>query len=265
MVLIISTFGPMNQYRDKEMMKKTLNGFLRSLDRQTSNDFRCFIACHNIPDWVPEYPWLEWCSVMIDKECSLTSEWVELPKDAIDPGKQEIKPFDCPMTDMSRKTYHAAICAGRWAYRQGFRSAWMLRVDSDDLLAKDLVEQILEADRSGYEAIFSRLAYMVDMQSGEVGIHKYPYSLTVNAIKIILDGPKIDRWFYLCRDHTKFASDVARDHIRALELPWLLCIATNSGNHISGRPRIEDHPHTKKIILRNYLVDLYGLDWLMEM
>ncbi len=265
-VLIVSTLGATNRYPDQAMLRLTLGGFLNSLERQTSRNFRCFLACHNVPPWAPNYSWLQWYSMAVDPAHELTDFWVELPKNAIDPGRREIAPYGAWITDMSRKTFHAHVCAGRWACEWGVKEFWLLRIDSDDLLAKDAVETIERLDREGFEAVFSRRAHMFDPKGRDIARITYPYSLTCNAIKVTIEGNEIKRWFYLCSDHTLFASHVAKDNIPFSEQRYMLCIVTNSGNSISNRPPIDQERSglALRCTVTPYLVDRYGLDFFLE-
>ncbi|MCJ7747944.1 MAG: hypothetical protein MUP27_09375 [Desulfobacterales bacterium] len=258
MLLIISTLGAMSQYPDQAMMKKTFGAFLNSLDRQTKKDFRLFLACHDRPERV-DYPWIEWCSMMVDPECEQTRFWGKHPETIIDDGITSIGSYGHKITDMSRKTFHAVVRAGHWAWQNQIKEFWMLRMDSDDLLAKDFVHMIPDLDRSGIEAVYNRRCHMYDPVTGEIGEHNYPYSTTCNAIKMKFDGQRLPRWYYHCMDHTRFMGDVRRDKISWREVDWTLCITTNSGNTISGRPNLRKHEHTRPIPLTDDLKDRYGL------
>ena len=259
MLLIVSTFGATNRYLDQLMMRKTFGAFLNSLDRQTNKNFRLFLAYHDRPEGF-DRPWIEWCSMMVDPECEQTRFWEKLPETMVDEGMTSIASYGPKITDMSRKTFHAVIRAGRWAYQNRLNEFWMLRMDSDDLLAKDMVRTIEGLDHSGVEAIYNRRCHMYDLQLGKIGEHNYPYSTTCNAIKMRFDGQVLPRWYYHCMDHTRFMGDVQRDKIPFREVDWAFCIVTNSGNTISERPVLGKHKYTKQISLTNDLKGRYGLE-----
>ncbi len=260
MILITSTFGATNAYPDHDMMVKTLKAFLNSLDRQTNKNFRLFLACHDKVVGI-DYPWMEWCSMMVDVECKQTRYWAKFPASIKDEGVVEIGSYGSKMSDMSRKTYHGMIRAGRWAWQNGLKEFWILRMDSDDLLARDTVETLEKLDKESYiEAVYNRKCHMFDVHTREVGEHRYPYSTTCNAIKMRFDGEKLPRWYYHCTDHTLFMRHVSKDGIPHLELDWTLCIVTNSGNHISSRPTLKQHQHTYPIELTKDISERYGLE-----
>jgi len=258
MILIMSKLGAMNRYPDQDMMRKTLGGFLRSLERQTDKQFRLFMACHDIPEGF-DYPWLEWSSLRADLECEETNYWKRLPLSLDDPGEKAFYSYDSKSIDSGRKSIHAAITAGQWAYRNKLRDFWMLRMDSDDMLARRMIEAIYILGEQGVEAVYNKRCHIFDAKTREVGEYNYISSTTSNAIKMKIEGNVLSRWFYLCRNHTKFASDVRRDKIKAREVNWAYCITTNSGNSISGRPTLMRERWAKKIKMTKELSDRYGL------
>ncbi len=258
MILVVSTLGAINRYPNQEMMEKTFRGFLESLNKQTNKSFRLFLACHDIPRGF-DYNFIEWCSVQIDIDCKKTKFWAKPPEKVFSYGELVIGNYDSLITDMSRKTIYSTVLAGRWAYHNNLKEFWMLRMDSDDLLAKDSIEKIIEADQMGYEAVYTRRCHMFDVKTKKIAIHQYPYSLTCNAIKMRIDGDHIERWYYLCRDHTKFFSDVKRDNIKAKEIDNMLCITTNSGNSISGRGDVETEKYNTIVECTEELIERYGL------
>jgi hypothetical protein len=259
MLMITSTLGATDKYPDKSMMETTLLAFLRSVDRQTCRNFRVFLACHDVPVGVPYYPWLEWCSVSVDGSTEQTWTWESLPKNVDDSGVSVAKSYGQKITDMSRKTFHASVMAGRYAAKAGLSEFWTLRMDSDDLLARDVVAMIEQLDRTGVEAVWSRKAHMFDVKERKIGEYKFNGSLTCNAIKMKFLGRALPRWFYHCDDHTNFARRVRMDHIKNVERDFTLCVLTNSGNSISGRPDIRREQCARVITLHSELVEKYGL------
>lgn len=259
MILIISKLGAFRQYPDQKMMRKTLGGFLRSLDRQTDRRFRLFVACHDIPEGF-SYPWVEWCSMMADLECNETNYWERLPNSLDDPVRRINYPYGQKIADSARKTAHSAIMAGKWAHHNGLKDFWMLRMDSDDMLSKDTIETILKLGDQGYKAIYNRYCHIFDARTNEIGEYRYRFSTTCNALKMRIEGNALPRWYYLCRNHTKFMDDVRNDKIKAKEVDWTYCIVTNSGNSISGRPTLTKEKWAKKIEMTKELADRYGLD-----
>ncbi len=256
--LIISSFGPTKNYPDQEMMKKTLSAFITSLQRQTDRNFKLFISCHDVPKgkWINDSR-IEWCSLMCDEEMDFTL----VPKIG-DPPEYEKLPYHSKMQDMTRKTMNSALQAGLWAKRQNLSGFWMLRMDSDDLLAKDMVETLNSQDPDKIGAVFNRRCHIFDTRSKEIGIYDYAYPTTCNAMWMKIEDGKIPNWFYLCTDHTRFNLDLRRDKIPFQEIDWSLCITSNSGNTISGRGRIEENTEARitKIELTERLIERYGLD-----
>ncbi|MCK9597700.1 MAG: glycosyltransferase family 2 protein [Sphaerochaeta sp.] len=263
MLLITSTLGPSNRYPNVEVMKKTLEAFLHSIDNQTRKNVRVFIACHDVPI-ESKYDFIEWGSVAVDDDQSYerTMTWIALPDMVSTEGLWKPQPFDYGITDMSRKTYHGAIMAGRWAIANGLKEFWMLRMDSDDLLANDMVAYLeaLDVERPEIKAVYNRNCHMIDYRSKIMAEHSYPYSTTCNAMKMkVEEDGSIKNLYYHCRDHTKFMSDVHRDEIPSIERDWELCITTNNGNSLSGRPMIEREKYNRIIKINRDLEERYGL------
>jgi len=259
MILITSKFGATRQYPDQGMMRRTLGAFLGSLDRQTDKRFRLFISCHDIPEGF-RYPWLEWCPMVVDSECQKTNYWKRFPANLDDPGQRIVYPYGGKGEDSGRKTAHSAIMAGQWAYQNNIKDFWMLRMDSDDMLSRDMVETILKLEDQGFEAVYNRRCHIFDAKTGEVGEYNYRYSTTCNAIRMRIEGNDLPCWLYLCRNHTRFISDVRKDRIKANEIDWAYCITTNSGNSISARPTLTREKWAKRIKMTDELSDRYGLD-----
>jgi hypothetical protein len=88
--------------------------------------------------------------------------------------------------------------------------------------------------------------------------------VTCNALKMAFHGNHLPRWQFLARPHNLFAKDLARKGIPAKEIPWALCIVTNSGNSISGRGRIRSYPQAKRIECSYGLENRYGIRALAE-
>jgi hypothetical protein len=259
LTLIVSTFGATRHYPDQEMMRRTLRGFFESLNRQTRKEFMLFLACHDIPEGF-DYPFVNWCSMQTDPECQKTMYWEKPPELITDDGVIRTGDYDSKITDMSRKTYRSIVRAGRWAWENKIKEFWLLRMDSDDLLAKDMIRTLQELDEHGIEAVFNRRCHMYDPKTKEIGEHLYPYSTTCNALRMKFEGNYLPRWYFHCHDHSKFMSRVKNENIPCREIDWSLCIITNSGNSISERPTLRDHVHTRPIPLTEELIDRYGLD-----
>lgn len=262
-VLIISTFGATKNYPDQEMMKKTFGAFLNSLARQTDKDFKLFLSCHDKPDMKGiDHDWIEWRQISGDKDNDMTLAPSRPPNTAIDAIGHVKMPYGSKLIDMGRKTLNSAIEAGMWAFNHGLPEFWMLRMDSDDLLAKDFIETIHSEDKNGLGAVFNNRCHIYDPKLKEIGIYDYPYSTTCNAIKIRIKGNEIINWYYLCTDHTLFGAHLRRDRIPYKNIDWTLCITSNTGNTISGRGRIEENREAKimKIDLTEDLINRYGLD-----
>lgn len=259
-VLIVSTFGATKNYPDQEMMKKTLDLFLNSLKRQTDPGWRLFISCHDRPAWVQEEERVHWCSVACEETNEMTLIPVWYPKTLTEPIEYKRVSYEAKITDMGRKTYNSVIQAGHWAYRNSIRRFWMLRMDSDDLLAKDHVATLHQVGQMGAKAVYNKTCHMWDPKRGEIAIHRYPYSTTCNALLMEIHGESMrPDWFYHCDDHTRFAGRVIRDMIPSREVDYSLCIITNSGNTISGRPEIVKERFIEKIPLTGEIRDRYGI------
>ena len=259
-VLIASTFGATKNYPDREMMAKTLGLFIESLRRQTDPGWRLFLSCHDVPlDFAIEER-IHWCSLAPDAECDQTLIPEHYPKTLAEPIYYKKVGYGSKTTDMSRKTYNSVIEACRWAHRNSIRHFWLLRMDSDDLLAKDHVETLHKVGAMGAKAVFNRTCHMWDPKRSEFAIHRYPYSTTCNALLYEVDGEGLTPdWYYHCDDHTRFARRIVQDKIPYREVDYALCIITNSGNSISNRPEIDKERFTEKITLTEALKDRYGI------
>jgi hypothetical protein len=163
---------------------------------------------------------------------------------------------------MGRKTINSVIEAGKWAAEHSVTEFWMLRMDSDDLLWNGMVEYLNRVVPLNTEAVYNRKCHMIDARTGRMAVHSYHSSTTCNALhyRIGQDGFLYPNWFYHCRDHTIFASDVYRDGFRTKEMDFTLCITTNSGNHISNRPPVEQEKYNRMVEVGKPLMDRYGLD-----
>lgn len=264
-VLIISSLGATKNYPDREMLRKSFGAFLNSLRRQNNKDFFLFLSYHDRPDVPSDDPFIFWCPVSGDKNQDTTITPTRLPVKLSDPGDYQTLPCNCKITDMGRKTWTSMIEAIRWANSYGMKEFWVLRMDSDDLLAQDMIHQLHHLQQTGIQAVYNRTCHMFDPKLKEIAIHKYPYSTTCNALLFkIVDGEWIrPDWFYLCTDHTLFMRHVRNDGIPFVEINYILCILTNTGNSISGRPEIEREKNVTKIPLNAELMERYGLEPLL--
>jgi len=262
MVIIVSSFGATKNYPDQVMMRLTIGAFLNSLFNQTDPDWRLFISCHDKPDVAGvDDPRIVWCSMRVEEDCEQTLIPVTSPKTLDEQVEYIVAPYNCKLTDMSRKTLNSVIEAGRWVYREKIKSFWMLRMDSDDLLAKYMVEKLNGLNPRDFRAVYTRTCHIYDPRNGEIGVHEYPYSLTCNALYYELVGEKlIPDWYYHNNDHTTFMKSVQSDGIPALEMDFTLCIITNSGNSISDRPGIDQEKHSRKIEMNDQIRERYGLE-----
>lgn len=259
MVLVVTSLGAIKNYPDKEMVCRTLNAFLNSLRRQTDKDFQLFITGHERPEEVPDEPWIHFRSIG-DADCVANLVASPRPKKPSEVVVYRDMPFAGKMGDMSRKTIDAVIHAGQWAFKNDIKNFWMLRMDSDDLLWNGMVEYLHGVDVNKIRAVYNRTCHMFDVKSRRVAVHKYPYSTTVNAIYMTIDGDEIKPdWFFHCHDHSTFVRMCAIAEIPAVEMDFTLCITTNSGNSISNRPEIEKEKNTRLIDLDPDVVERYGL------
>jgi hypothetical protein len=259
MVLIISSFGATTEYRDKELMQRTLGLFLRSLLRQTDPDWRLFVACHDRPTIIEDTR-IRWGSISPNGSSGSTLVPSKRPDHLTESIEYEHEGYGSKMTDMSRKTLASAIAAGRWAFWNGVKRFWFLRMDSDDCLARDTVE-ILNNQPDEVGAVFNRRCHIWDVKTGEMGIYDYSYPTTCNALRMEIKGDELPNWFYLVNDHTQFNLHLKRDGIKAQEIDFSLCITCNSGNTISGRGRIEENREAEitPIEMTEALKERYGL------
>ena len=260
MVLIVSTFGATDRYPDREMMAKTLRAFLGSLRRQTSGAFRLFLVGHDLPPMSLAEPWISWTSISNGNGGSYIHR--RLPTTAGDPVSFDSRGMADKITDMGQKTYRGVIEAGKWAHANEIQDFWILRMDSDDLLWKEMVELLMSLDPGKVRAVYNRTCHMYDPRTGEIAEKRHPWSTTVNALHYRMSeaGAFDPDWFYHCRDHTTFWQTVRKDGIKAMEVDHTLCITTNTGNSISGRPELAKENGARKVRLTKELAERYGLD-----
>lgn len=264
MILIYSALGATKNYHDQEMMKKTLIAFVNSVMMQTDKEFRLFLVGHDRPDFLNNKAVI-WHSLSCDAENELTLIPTALPKSVKDKIEYRPEGPKGKLEDMSRKVRQGVIDAVLWAYKNRLEEFWLMRMDSDDLLAKDTVQRIHALDKVGNRAVYNKTCHMFDMKTGQIAVHYYPYSTTPNALKfgIKSDGTLIPDWFYLCLDHTHFRRRVKTDGILNRELDFTYCIVTNSGNSISGRETLTKVEHNVLTPLTNFLIKRYGIDKLL--
>ena len=260
MVLIVSTFGATDRYPDQEMMAKTLRAFLGSLRRQTSGAFRLFLVGHDLPPVSLAEQWITWISISNGNGGSFVPK--RLPATAGDPVSFDSSGMAGKITDMGLKTYRGVIEAGKWAYERELKNFWILRMDSDDLLCNGMVSLLMSLDPGKVRAVYNRTCHMYDPRTGEIAEKRHPWSTTVNALHYRMSeaGAFDPDWFYHCRDHTTFWQTVRKDGIKAMEVDHTLCITTNTGNSISGRPELAKENGARKVRLTKELAERYGFD-----
>lgn len=256
MVCIITSIGATKVYRNYDWFIRTLRGFIVSLLRQTNPHWRLFVGCHDIPPGIPSDPRISWVSLRCDRGCDSTLELASLPQSPSDPIVYERKPYNHRLVDMGRKHHAATIAAGQLAAMEGWETFWLLRVDADDLMADDLVEQIENADG---DAVYSFKCYIYDPINKELGFYDYRYPITCIGAKLRFDNGVLPHWFALCRDHTTFLR--YSPDWRYVELDRPICIICNTGNHISGRGRILENREARvtPIPLTAELKERYGI------
>lgn len=261
MVLIVTSFGATKNYPDPEMMRRTFVAFLGSLRRQTDPRFQLFISHHDRPDVPADDPWIHWRPITCGDDLDAALVLKEIPKSAKDAAEKIAAPGSGKNADMGRKTINSVYEAGRWAFETGLEDFWMLRMDSDDLLWSGAVEYLHSLPPS-IRAVYSRRCHLIDFRRAEMGAQELPYSATCNALRYSLSDSGVfdPDWFYHCRDHTTFMRTVHEDGIRHAEKDFMLCIATNSGNHISARPGIAGEVNAESIPITPDLTERYGLD-----
>jgi hypothetical protein len=264
MILIFSAFGPTKNYPDQKTMEKTLRAFVDSVTRQTDRRFKLFLVGHDKPKF-SETDDVLWHSLSCEGDPDATLVPETLPKKVSDPLRYVSVPGNGKMGDMSRKVQYGTIRAVQWAYQNEIKEFWMMRMDSDDLLAIDTVAMIHTLDKMGIRAVFNRTCHMFDMKTKQIAIHHYPYSNTPNALKFKINDDQIltPDWFYLCMNHTLFPGRVRRDGIPCRELDFMYCITTNTGNSISGRPTLSKVEQTREVPLTQDLIDRYGIEKLI--
>jgi len=264
MILIFSAFGATANYPDQEMMNKTLRAFVGSVVRQTDRGFRLFLVGHDKPEFEQNDVVL-WSSLSCDEKHDLTLVPKVLPNKVGDEILYYPTEGKGKMQDMSWKVQHGTIQAALWAAENCGKEFWMMRMDSDDLLAHDTVERIHALDKKGVRAVFNRTCHMFDVKTKQMAVHRYPYSLTPNALKFRIndDGTLTPDWFYLCVNHTLFYRRVVKDKIPYQEADFTYCIVTNTGNSISGRPTLNQVGDSREIPLTDDLIQRYGIERLM--
>jgi hypothetical protein len=223
-----------------------------------------FISHHDHPGERFNEPWIEWRSIAVPGDATLDKALVpeELPQSTRDGIRYKEVCSGGKMADMSRKTINSAIEAGKWAKAKGVEEFWMLRMDSDDLLWNGMVEYLNRVVPPNMEAVYNRKCHMIDARTGRMAVHSYRSSTTCNALRYRIGkgGFLYPNWFYHCRDHTTFAESAVRDGFRTKEVDFTLCITTNSGNSISGRPPVEQENHNRMVEAGTPLLERYGLD-----
>lgn len=261
MVLIVTSFGATKNYPDPEMMRRTFGAFLGSLRGQTDPGFRLFISHHDRPDVPADDPWIHWCPMACGDNLDTALVLKGTPKSAKGDAEKVPAAGSGKSADMSRKTFNSVYEAGRWAFKADLKGFWMLRMDSDDLLWGGAVEY-LHSLPPDIRAVYSRRCHLIDFRRGEMGEQVLPYSATCNALRYSLSDSGVfePEWFYHCRDHTTFMRTVREDGIPSAEKDSMLCITTNSGNHISARPGIAGEMNAIEIPITADLTERYGLD-----
>lgn len=259
MVLITTTFGPICKYKHPDMARKTFGLFLGSLSAQTSKNFKVFLPYHEtLPVEIPDFVVAE----SIGPADASFTRVLKINNGLLKTGQDSYteEPFDCPLTDMSRKSFHGAWMAYKWARDNKLRDFWILRMDSDDMLWTGMVKFLEDMTKRGVQAVYNMKCHMFDVRTLEMGEFNYPYSTTCNALFFNRPTNRLSRLFYHCEDHTTFITKVRKDGIVSINQEFTLCVTTNSGNSLSGRTPIGHVPGIKKLELSLDLCKWYGLD-----
>jgi len=255
-------------YPDQEMMEKTFEGFINSLRQQTDANFKLFLSYHDRPETRVDDQFIEWCPMgdEQDSQKMVTIQVFKRPEKVDEKLIYFASTYGSGEDDLSRKLENSTIEAVRWAYKQGLMEFWLLRMDSDDLLAKDTIKRIHDLEKEGVKAVYNMTCHMFDPKKKEMAIHRYPYSTTCHALKFKIDNFKrpCPDWFYMNCDHTLFRGRVAKDFIPLHNLDFAYCILTNTGNNLSGRSEIDKERYNQRIELTGELIDRYGLSSWME-
>lgn len=269
MILFVTSFGATVNYKDPNMMRKTLDAYLTTLSRQTDQDLRLFISYHDMPTGLKtDYPFIQWCCVAQDPEHPDFHKTVVplLPPDRKSPKffcDFKVMSWEGIGDDMSRKIRNSMVSAINWARANNKKKFWMVSVDSDDLVAIDTVSRIHEQEKKGARAVFSRIAHMFDPRLKEMAIRKYPDPVKCSAILLEVDGDSIPHWQFLNNDHTLFLNELKTDRIPYAEIALTFCILTNTGNNISNRPEIAKEHAIQRVALTEELIARYSLDRLI--
>lgn len=268
MILIFSGIGARRMYPDQGMMEKTFGGFINSLRQQTDVNFRLFLSYHDRPKAKIDDQFIEWCSMAqeSDVKTAFTRVPLKRPFTVDEEILYQFVPYESSRDDLSRKIVNSIIEAVRWAHKEGLKDFWLLRMDSDDLLARNTIERIHGLEKEGMKAVYNSTCHMFDPKKKEMAIHRYPYSTTCHALKFKINENKrlSPDWFYMNCDHSLFKSRALKDFIPLRHLDFAYCIVTNTGNNLSGRPEIGKERHVQRIKVTDELVDRYGLSSLME-
>lgn len=260
-VLITTTVGAEKNYPDRDMFCRSFTAFIRSIGRQTNKDRILFVSGHERPRELPNESWIHFHSIG-PADCSYSLLPMMLPKRPSESVVYEKKSFAGKNTDMGRKTYDGTIESGKWAYENGLKEYWQLRMDSDDLLWNGYVE-FLHTLSQKTNAVWCRKIHLFDPRTNEVGVQSLPYSATCNAMRMKIKGDEIlPDWYIHCSDHTTFESVCRQKGIIGIEASWLMCISTGTGNSISkiGRQGIKSEQWAKIIGGGKDIDERYGLD-----
>jgi len=256
-------------YPDQEMMEKTFEGFINSLRQQTDANFKLFLSYHDRPKTKADDQFIEWCPMALESDVKMTFTRIPLKRPSVVDEEifYESSPYGSGEDDLSRKLENSVIEAVRWAYyKEGLMDFWLLRMDSDDLLARDTIKRIHDLEKEGVKAVYNMTCHMFDPKKKEVAIHRYPYSTTCHALKFKIGENKrlSPEWFYMNSDHSLFKGRAAKDFIPLRNLDFAYCIVTNTGNNLSGRLEIDKERYNQKVEITGELIDRYGLGLWME-
>ena len=261
-VFITTTIGHSSAYKDQKAFRLTLSAFFNSMARQTVQP-RLIIVCHDIPFRLTDatgVKWIYWKSV---DPAGVTGGGMYTLVLGPNGDHYEVKNYDSPITDMGRKTVVGQRVAHDLAASEGIDRYWVLRMDSDDLLAREHVEFLSKL--AGVEAVYNRRCHVFDHQTKEFAALIHPYSTTCNALlfQMMGGGTICPRWDYHYDDHTRFERRVREDNIPSLEVDNTLCILSNTGNNLSDRPGAKKEPFSRPALLTDELKYRYGLGRLL--
>jgi len=248
-IFIYSMVYPTWAYTYPDTFRVVFNTFLEALYRQTSQEFVLFLGYYDHPPIdVDLGERLVLVQSPIDRQPVLPPypDRELLNRMRVLPETEKVLNFkyklDGRKIDKLNKYIRCMWSAGMWAMQQGLDSFWLMRLDSDDILRRDIVAKI-NGLPPNVGAFYSRRAYILDVANCEFGVYDYRFPIASHAVRCYVVDGRIKNWFLGTVNHTKFDKKACEVGLNCVEEDFAVTILTNTGDNTSYKTTLDSWPN----------------------